>query len=78
MRIWNLIHKCNASIDSVSLSITKTFIVDKKHVCIKIFSPDEVILHEIAHAVCKSIGHTDEFYYILNKLRTNYSNYSVY
>lgn len=37
-----------------------------------------VLLHELAHVICKSIGHTDEFQKIFNELLSEASNVGIY
>jgi len=37
-----------------------------------------VILHELAHTLCKSLGHSEEFHLIFNKLLQRAENAGVY
>lgn len=67
-RIKALIKRYNSPIKKIYITLFNTYIKSKEELYVQIFSSDDVILHEIAHSLCKSIGHTDEFYNIYNKL----------
>ena len=61
-RIWKLIQFYNSPIEKVNITFTKTYLVDKKILYIRLFSSNYTIIHEIAHSICPDIGHTDNFY----------------
>lgn len=75
-RIIQVVKLCNSPITDINITLTKTYIKNKKILYIKIFSPIDVILHEVAHSFCKSFGHTDEFnkiyYYLIQKYSIKY------
>jgi hypothetical protein len=70
-RIIQIVKLCNSPITDINITLNKTYIKNKKILYIKIFSPIDIILHEVAHSFCKSFGHTDEFnkiyFYLINK-----------
>jgi predicted metal-dependent hydrolase len=72
-RIWKLINYYNSSIEEVHLTFTKTYLVNKKILYIRLFSSDYCIIHEIAHSFCNECGHTEQFYNIFNKLLKCYN-----
>ena len=66
----------------------KSYTVNKKDITLCIKDPDGeyynknmlmyVSLHELAHTLCKSVGHTDEFWKIFQKLLNKASNLGYY
>lgn len=73
-RIYNIIHKCNSPITNIQLTFSRTYLLNKNKLFIKIFSPTNIIIHEIAHSISNSLGHTNEFNTIYNNLLLQYQN----
>lgn len=67
-RIWKLVNYFNSPIENVYITFTKTYLVNKKILYVRVFSSNYTIIHEIAHSICSDIGHTDKFYSIFNDL----------
>lgn len=66
IRQINKTHKC--PISRVNITLFNTYLKSKNELYIRIFSHEDVIIHELAHSLCKDIGHTDDFYEIYNQL----------
>jgi hypothetical protein len=62
-RIEAMIRKCHSPIDTIRLTLNTTCLINKHILYIRIFAPDKIILHEIAHSMSTDIGHTPEFVY---------------
>lgn len=61
-RIVSFIDMYNTPITRVTITLFNTRLVNKTHLYIRMFAPDYIILHEIAHSICTDVGHTDNFY----------------
>lgn len=68
-RINRLIRKYNSPINQITITLFSTKLVNKTHLYIRIFAPDSVVLHEIAHSMCTDVGHTNQFFNILDALK---------
>ena len=67
-RILQIVRKYNSPINKITVTFYSTRLEDKQHLFIRAFSPEYVVLHEVAHSLCDEIGHTPKFMQILNSL----------
>lgn len=67
-RVFKCIRAYNSPINNVFLTLFSTKLVNKQDLYIRIFAPESIILHEIAHSLCNETGHTEQFNQILNSL----------
>lgn len=70
-RVMTYVRAYSAPIESVNITAWTTQLVDKKYLYIRVFAPESVILHELAHSMCDDVGHTEKFHSILNILNSN-------
>lgn len=70
-RILQIVRKYNSPINKITVTFYSTRLEDKQHLFIRAFSPDYVVLHEIAHSLCNDIGHTQNFMEILYSLHSS-------
>jgi hypothetical protein len=67
-RILNFVKLFKSPIKNVHLTLFNTYLKSKNALYIRVFSADDIIIHEIAHSLCNDIGHTEQFYTIYNDL----------
>lgn len=93
LQIVEKLKKSNPDIESIAPTLkffegNKSYTINKKHVfiCLKdkngnIYPYNQLVLviaHEIAHALCKEIGHTENFHFILNNLLKSAEDSGIY